>query len=281
MVQITKSQNHKIGCWPAVASDCIGDIFAVFDVLFDAFDTTSDNPSVIAPTNMKVRPTWKKKKKRKTKKQKKATQPKTRSAPNLTHMPVIIDNDTTDTVMPTIIKEEFNHDEFTATIHTIEEKSGTTTPTEEEEDEVRHTIDDVTIDDEFTTSTSTTTTTTTEEDPPTTITPPKTKTTGEEEFPILSGIFNIDNELTTSNTTEEEEEDEKSNNYYDYIDNKIFQNEESPIVFEESFLAPATIRTDNPNNIIIEDLLTIKRFDSIVGILKEDTLDFLFVISLR
>ena len=28
----------------AVASDCILDIFALFDVLFDAFDTTSDNP---------------------------------------------------------------------------------------------------------------------------------------------------------------------------------------------------------------------------------------------
>ena len=108
-----------------------------------------------------------------------------------------------------------------------------------------------TINDESTTSTSTTTT---EENPPTTITPLKMKTTGEEEFPILSGIFDIDDEFTTSNTTEEEEEDEKSNSYYDYIDNEIFQNKESTIVFEENSLAPATICTDNPNNIIIKDL---------------------------
>ena len=54
---------------------------------------------------------------------------------------------------------------------------------------------------------------------------------------------------------------------------KISQNEESTIVFEENSLAPTTVRTDNPN-IIIEDLLTIKRFDMIVGLLNEDTLDF-------
>ena len=65
----------------AVASDCICDIFALFDVLFDASDTTSDIP----PTNTNIRPTSKKKKK-----QKKTAPPKTRSSPNMTHMPTII-----------------------------------------------------------------------------------------------------------------------------------------------------------------------------------------------
>ena len=95
----------------------------------------------------------------------------------------------------------------------------------------------------------------------------------EEEFTIPSGMFDNKNEVTTSNITEEEE-DKESNNYYDSIDNEIFRNEESTIVFEENSLAPATIRKDNPNNIIIEDLLTIVRFDMIVGLLNEDTVDF-------
>ena len=98
------------------------------------------------------------------------------------------------------------------------------------------------------------------------------KMTGEAEFPIPSGMFDIDEEFTPSNNTDEEEEDEKSNNCHN-IDNEIFQNEESTIVFEENSLAPTTaVRTDNPN-IIIEDLLTIERFDMIVGLLNEDTLD--------
>ena len=96
----------------------------------------------------------------------------------------------------------------------------------------------------------------------------------EEEFPIPPGMFNIDDEFTNSNTIEKEEEDEKNNNYYDNIDNEIFRNEESTIVFEGNSLAPTTVRTDNPNNIIIEDFLTTKRFDIIVGLLNEDTLDF-------
>ena len=163
----------------------------------------------------------------------KAVPPKTRSPPNMTHMPMIIDTDNTNTVMPTIIKNESNHDKFNATTSTIEKKSGTTTSTGAEEDEVCHTIDDATIDnatidDKFTTSTNPT-----EEDPPTTITPLKTKTTGDE-FPILSHMFDIDNEFTTSNTTDEEDEDEKSNNYYDNINNEIFRTEyEGTTVFDD------------------------------------------------
>ena len=79
-----------------------------------------------------------------------------------------------------------------------------------------------------------------------------------------------------SEEEEEEEEDEKSNNYYDNIDNEIFRNEESTIVFEDNSLAPTSIRTDKPNNIIIKDLFTVERFDMIVGLLNEDTLDFVF-----
>ena len=41
-----------------------------------------------------------------------------------TTMPMIIDNDTSNTVILTIIKDKFNHDRFTATINTIEKKSG-------------------------------------------------------------------------------------------------------------------------------------------------------------
>ena len=67
-----------------------------------------------------------------------------------------------------------------------------------------------------------------------------------------------------------------SNKYYDSIDNEILQNKESTIVFEDNSLAPITNRMDNPNNFIIKDLLTIERFDSIVGLLNEDTLDFVF-----
>ena len=120
-----------------------------------------------------------------------------------TTMPMIIDNDnnTSNTVMPTIIEDKSNHDEFTATINTIEKKSGNTTTTET--DEVCHTIEHATVDNKFTTST-----TTTEEDPLTTKTRPKTKpppkmnTTGDDKgFPNLSGMFDIDNEFTTSNTT--------------------------------------------------------------------------------
>ena len=103
-----------------------------------------------------------------------------------------------------------------------------------------------------------------------------TTTTGnEEEIPIRPGMFDIDDEFTTSNTTEEEE-DGKSNNYYDSVDNGILQNEESTIIFEDNSIVPTTVRTDNPNNIIIEDLLTANRFDIIVGLLNEDTLDFVF-----
>ena len=110
--------------------------------------------------------------------------------------------------------------------------------------------------------------------PPKTIHDNTTTTGGEEEIPIPPCKFDCDNGLTTSNTTEEEEEDdEKSNNYYNNIDKEIFWNEESTIVFEKNSLAPTTVCKDNPN-IIIEDLLTIKRFDTIVGLLNEDTLDF-------
>ena len=87
-------------------------------------------------------------------------------------------------------------------------------------------------------------------------------------------MFEINNEFTTSNTTDEEEENKKSNNYYDNIDNEIFQNEKNTIVFEENSLAPTTVRIDKPNNIIIKDLLTTKRFDMIFVLLNEDTLDF-------
>ena len=100
--------------------------------------------------------------------------------------------------------------------------------------------------------------------------------TGEEEFLIPSGMFDIDNEFTTSNTTDEEGKDEKSNNYSDNINDEIFRNEESTIVFEDKSLAPTTIRTDKPNNIIIKDLFTVERFDMVVGLLNEDMLDFVF-----
>ena len=52
-------------------------------------------------------------------------------------------------------------------------------------------------------------------------------------------------------------------------------------VFEDSSLAPTTVCTDNPNNIIIENLLTTKRFDIIVVLLNKNTLDFVldFVIG--
>ena len=185
----------------------------------------------------------------------------------------IFDMTTEHQVLPAIIEDKSNHNKFTATINTNEKKSSTTSTTGAEEDEVRHTIDDATVDDKVTTST-----TTTEEDPsptktrPTTKTPPKMKTTGEEEFPIPSSMFDIDNTFTTSNITEEEE-DEESTNYYDNIDNKIFRNEESTIVFEDNSLVPSTVHTDSPN-IIIDDLLTTKRLNTIVDLLKEDTLDF-------
>ena len=66
-------------------------------------------------------------------------------------------------------------------------------------------------------------------------------TTGEiEEVLIPPGMFNIDNEFTTSNTTEEDK-DEKRNNYYDNIDKEISRNEESTIVFEDNSFAPTTV----------------------------------------
>ena len=52
---------------------------------------------------------------------------------------------------------------------------------------------------------------------------PTTTIEDEEEILIPPGMFDIDNEFTTS-TPMEEEEDEKSNNCYDNIDNKILQN---------------------------------------------------------
>ena len=38
-------------------------------------------------------------------------------------------------------------------------------------------------------------------------------------------------------------------------------------------MAPTTVRMNNPND-IIEGLLSIEKFDTIVGLLDEDTLDF-------
>jgi len=70
-------------------------------------------------------------------------------------------------------------------------------------------------------------------------------TTGdEEEIPIPTGMFDIDDEFTTSNTTEEED-DEKSNNFYDNIDNEILRNEESTIVFEDNTSATDVSATNN------------------------------------
>ena len=96
-----------------------------------------------------------------------------------------------------------------------------------------------------------------------------TTTTKDEEVCTTS-----EDEFTTSTTTEEEE-DEKSNNYYDNIDNEILRTEyEDTIVFEDNSSAPTTIRIDIPNNILIEDLLTTKNLVIIIGLLNEDTLDF-------
>ena len=63
----------------------------------------------------------------------------------------------------------------------------------------------------------------------------------EREVTTLTGMFDIDDGITTSNTTKEEENNEKSSNkYFDYIDNKILQNEESTIVFEDNSLTSTT-----------------------------------------
>ena len=65
------------------------------------------------------------------------------------------------------------------------------------------------------------------------------------------------------------------NKYYDNIDNKILCTEyEGTIVFEDNTLTPATVHTDTPNDIIIKDLLTTGKFDTIVGLLNEKNLDF-------
>ena len=112
-----------------------------------------------------------------------------------------------------------------------------------------------------------------------------TTTTGgrEEEVLNTSVIATTDDDFTTSTsttTTTMEEEDEKSNNYYDNIDTDILRTEyEDVIVFEDS-LAPTTISTDNHNDIIIEVLLTTEKFDIIVCLLNEDTLDFVIGILL-
>ena len=68
-----------------------------------------------------------------------------------------------------------------------------------------------------------------------------------------------------------------SNNYYDYIDNEILQTEyEGTIVFEDDYLAPTTICTDNPNNITIKDLLSNKNINTVVNLIDEDTLEYVY-----
>ena len=68
---------------------------------------------------------------------------------------------------------------------------------------------------------------------------------------------------------------EKSNTYDDNIDNEILCTEyEDIIVFEDNSLTPTTVHIDTPNDIIIKDLLTNKKFDTIVGLLDEKNLDF-------
>ena len=152
------------------------------------------------------------------------------------------------------IDDDDTDDKFTASITTEEESDPpadisidnndtddeftTSNTTEEEESDppADICIDDNDTDNEFTTSI------TTEEEksdqpadnihiddddiPPTTIEEAgeqdSNATINDEEIPIPSGMFDIDNEFTTSNTTDEEDEDEKSNNYYDNIDNEIF-----------------------------------------------------------
>ena len=112
----------------------------------------------------------------------------------------------------------------------------------------------------------------------------ESSTTEEEEFEVSATTI-LESNSTTAKITKNQvmpmiiedksnhDEFTVSNKYYDSIDNEILQNEESTIVFEDNSLAPTIVHTDNPNNIIIKDLLTTKRFDIIVGLLNEDTLD--------
>jgi len=130
---------------------------------------------------------------------------------------------------------------------------------------------DANIEDKFTTSA----TTEGEEEGSTTIDHEfyTTSTTTDE----ASDIAISDSSVLTTNTTNTNTniktpslQNTTSNNYYDNIDNEILRTEyEGTIVFEDNSLAPTTVRTDIPNNIIIEDLSNCKNFDTVIGLLKQ------------
>ena len=68
------------------------------------------------------------------------------------------------------------------------------------------------------------------------------------------------------NVIADESYTEKRNNCYDNIDNKILRTEyEDIILFEDNSLALTTLCTDNPNDIIIENLLTTKNSKSLLA----------------
>ena len=51
---------------------------------------------------------------------------------------------------------------------------------------------------------------------------------------------------------------------------------EGTIVFEDDSSAPTTVCTDNPNNITIKDLLSTKNINTVVNLIDEDTLWYVY-----
>ena len=204
----------------------------------------------------------------------------------------------------TEIRPEFNtEDKFTAAI-TVEEELCTTTITRKgEEEEARNTIKDATIDNEFITSTTTeeeveevritiehkfyTRYATTNEASDTTTCITTIIDNATIDAISSTSTITISDTVIESPTTREVKEEVCTTNLIfntlpiidtttcDDIDNKILQTEyEGTIVFEDYSSAPTTVHTANPSNIIINDLSTTEKFDTIVRLLNEDTLDF-------